>query len=177
MDKETPSNDPPLPFLPLSSVGFDAHAFASNDGEEKALWLCHVKIPHHPPLLGVSDADVALHALTDALLGLAAEGDIGVHFPPDNPKWKNACSVQFVQKGIDFLNKKRIQLTHIDLTLICETPKISLYREEMRQSLAKILPLPKEHISVKASTTEKMGFTGRKEGIVAIASASAVLPL
>jgi 2-C-methyl-D-erythritol 4-phosphate cytidylyltransferase / 2-C-methyl-D-erythritol 2,4-cyclodiphosphate synthase len=153
-------------------TGFDVHAFEDGD----AVILCGVKIPHTHKLKGHSDADVGLHALVDALLGAVAEGDIGQHFPPSDAQWKNADSGMFVEHVRNIIARKGGRITHVDITLICERPKIGGYRDVMRQKVADLLQLPLHRVSVKATTTEKLGFTGREEGIAAQAVASVVLP-
>lgn len=151
--------------------GFDVHAFTDGNG----VTLCGIEIPHTQALAGHSDADVALHALTDALLGAIAEGDIGSHFPPSDPKWRGAASHIFLTHARDLIAGKGGRISNIDLTLICEAPKIGPYRDAMRASLATLLNLDTGRISVKATTTEKLGFTGRGEGIAAQATAAIYL--
>ena len=127
-------------------------------------------------LIGHSDADVALHALTDALLGAAALGDIGDHFPPTDPQWKGVASSRFLRHACELISAKGGIIDHIDLTLVCETPKIKPNRETMRHSLRDIMNIPLDSISLKATTTEGMGFTGRSEGIAAQAIATVRIP-
>jgi 2-C-methyl-D-erythritol 4-phosphate cytidylyltransferase / 2-C-methyl-D-erythritol 2,4-cyclodiphosphate synthase len=148
--------------------GFDVHAF----GGDGPVWLCGVAIPHARGLAGHSDADVALHALTDALLGAAALGDIGDHFPPSDPQWRGAASRLFLEHAVGLIAARGGIIDNVDLTLICETPRIGPYRDSMRASLAGLLRLPAARISVKATTTERLGFTGRAEGIAAQAVAT-----
>lgn len=148
--------------------GFDVHRFGPGDH----VWLCGVKVPHDHALIGHSDADVGLHALTDALLGAAAMGDIGDHFPPSDPKWRGAPSDQFLVHARDLILARGGIIDHVDVTLICETPKVAPHRDTMRQRVAALLRLSVEGVSIKATTTEKLGFTGRKEGIAAQATAS-----
>ena len=158
--------------------GYDVHAFASNQQPAtNNLTLCGVSIPHSRTLEGHSDADVGLHALVDALLGAASEGDIGVHFPPSNAKWKGADSAQFVTYTRDLIKAKGGVISHVDITLICEKPKITPHRETMRARIAELLELDIARVSVKATTTEKLGFTGREEGIAAQAIATIKLPV
>ncbi|MET3667289.1 bifunctional 2-C-methyl-D-erythritol 4-phosphate cytidylyltransferase/2-C-methyl-D-erythritol 2,4-cyclodiphosphate synthase [Caulobacter sp. 1776] len=145
--------------------GFDAHRWGP--GEE--VWLCGVAIKHDETLIGHSDADAGLHALTDAILGAIGEGDIGDHFPPTDPKWKGAASDQFLKHAAELVTAKGGAIVNVDVTLICERPKIKPHRQAMRERLARILDLPVDRISVKATTTEKMGFTGRGEGLAASA--------
>ncbi|MCA8888545.1 MAG: 2-C-methyl-D-erythritol 2,4-cyclodiphosphate synthase, partial [Parvularculaceae bacterium] len=123
-----------------------------------------------------SDADVGMHALTDAILGAIAQGDIGDHFPPSEPKWKGAPSRIFLEKARDLVAQAGGEITHCDITIICEAPKIGPHRDAMRQSLAEILRIDVGRISVKATTTEQLGFTGRREGVAALATASVKLP-
>ena len=155
-----------------TGLGFDVHAFA--EGED--LWLGGVLIPHARGLSGHSDADVALHALTDALLGAAGEGDIGDHFPPSDPQWKGAASSRFVEHARALIEGKGGIVDHADITIICEAPKIGPHRAEIRQAIADLLRLPVQRISVKATTTERLGFTGRGEGIAAQAVATIRMP-
>ena len=152
---------------PRFGSGYDVHALEPGDG----VTLCGVKIPHTHSLVGHSDADVAWHALTDAILGAAALGDIGDHFPPSDPQWKGAPSDLFLKHAVEIARRAGWDLTSCDLTLICEAPKIKPHREAMRARTADVTGLPIDAISVKATTTEGLGFTGRKEGIAAQASA------
>ena len=152
---------------PRFGTGYDVHALEPGDG----VTLCGVKIPHTHSLAGHSDADVAWHALTDAILGGAALGDIGDHFPPSDPQWKGAPSDLFLKHAVDIVRDAGWVLTSCDLTLICEAPKIKPHREAMRQRTAEVTGLALDAVSVKATTTEGLGFTGRKEGIAAQASA------
>lgn len=147
--------------------GFDVHAFTTGDH----VWLCGVKLPHGRALLGHSDADVAMHALTDALYGALAEGDIGVHFPPSDPQWKGAASDIFLRHAIGRVRARGYALANCDVTILCERPKIGPHQGAMRAALAEIMQVEAERISVKATTTEKLGFTGREEGIAAQATA------
>jgi 2-C-methyl-D-erythritol 4-phosphate cytidylyltransferase/2-C-methyl-D-erythritol 2,4-cyclodiphosphate synthase len=149
-------------------MGFDVHAF----GGTGPLWLGGVAIPHERGLAGHSDADVALHALTDALLGAAALGDIGDHFPPSNPQWKGAPSRLFLEHAAALIRDSGGVIDHVDLTIICEAPKIGPHRLAIRSTIAELLRLPLTRVSVKATTTERLGFTGRTEGIAAQAVAT-----
>jgi 2-C-methyl-D-erythritol 4-phosphate cytidylyltransferase/2-C-methyl-D-erythritol 2,4-cyclodiphosphate synthase len=151
-----------------SATGFDVHRLA--EGEE--LWLGGILIPHDRGLSGHSDADVALHAITDALLGTIAEGDIGTHFPPSDPQWRGADSAQFLEHAASLVRARGGIIDFIDLTLICEAPKIGPHRAPMRDRIAALLRLEPGQISVKATTTERLGFTGRGEGIAAQAIAT-----
>jgi 2-C-methyl-D-erythritol 4-phosphate cytidylyltransferase/2-C-methyl-D-erythritol 2,4-cyclodiphosphate synthase len=153
-------------------LGFDAHRFGPGDG----VWLCGVKIPHDQTLIGHSDADAGLHALTDAILGAIGEGDIGDHFPPTDPQWRGAASSVFLEHAAALVAGRGGRLVNLDVTLICERPKIKPHREAMRQNLASLLGLPVSAVSVKATTTEAMGFTGREEGLAAQAIATVELP-
>lgn len=155
-----------------TGTGYDVHRLA--DG--LPLWLCGVQIPHSAGLAGHSDADVAIHALVDALLGALAEGDIGTHFPPSDPQWRGAPSARFLAFARDRVTARGGRITHVDLTIICEAPKIGPHRQAMRARLSDLLSIPPERISLKATTTEGLGFTGRREGIAAQAVATIVLP-
>jgi 2-C-methyl-D-erythritol 4-phosphate cytidylyltransferase/2-C-methyl-D-erythritol 2,4-cyclodiphosphate synthase len=152
--------------------GFDAHRW----GPGESVWLCGVEIAHDETLIGHSDADAGLHALTDALLGAVGEGDIGDHFPPTDPQWKGAASDRFLIHAADLVRAKGGVIINVDVTLICERPKIKPHRAAMRQRLAEILALPLDRVSVKATTTEKMGFTGRGEGLAAQAIVAVETP-
>ncbi len=151
-----------------TGLGFDVHAF----GGEGPLWLCGVSVPHERGLVGHSDADVPLHALTDALLGAAALGDIGDHFPPSDPRWKGASSGFFLQHAASLIIGLGGTIDHVDVTIICEKPKIGPFRDRMRDSIANLLRVDRSRVSVKATTTERLGFTGREEGIAAQAIAT-----
>ena len=155
-----------------SASGFDVHRLVA--GEE--MWLGGVLIPYHLGLSGHSDADVALHAITDAVLGTIAAGDIGTHFPPSDPKWKGAASAQFLEHAISLVAERGGQVTFVDLTIMCEAPKIGPHREPMRARIAELCRLTPDRVSVKATTTERLGFTGRGEGIAAQAVATTRLP-
>ncbi|MEL1250318.1 bifunctional 2-C-methyl-D-erythritol 4-phosphate cytidylyltransferase/2-C-methyl-D-erythritol 2,4-cyclodiphosphate synthase [Aurantiacibacter gilvus] len=150
--------------------GYDVHRLAA--GEE--LWLCGVRIDHDKGLAGHSDADVGLHAVVDAVLGAIAQGDIGQHFPPTDPQWKGAPSARFVEHAVKLASEAGYVIGNVDLTLICEAPKIGPHRDTMRARLAELLDASIEQVSVKATTTEKLGFTGRGEGIAAQAVATLV---
>ncbi|MGH6968242.1 MAG: bifunctional 2-C-methyl-D-erythritol 4-phosphate cytidylyltransferase/2-C-methyl-D-erythritol 2,4-cyclodiphosphate synthase [Stellaceae bacterium] len=153
--------------------GFDVHAFGPGDH----VWLCGIKVPHGHGLVGHSDADCGLHALTDAILGALGAGDIGVHFPPSNPQWRGAPSHRFLRHAADLVARADGGIAHVDVTLICESPKISPHRAAMVARIAEILGLDPQRVSVKATTTERLGFTGRGEGIAAQAVATLRLPL
>ena len=154
-------------------MGFDAHRW----GPGSSVWLCGVEIPHDQTLIGHSDADAGLHALTDAILGAIGQGDIGDHFPPTDPQWKGAASDLFLEHAARLVRDGGGRLVHVDVTLICERPKVKPHREAMRARLAEILSLPLDAVSVKATTTEAMGFTGRGEGLAAQAIATVELPV
>jgi 2-C-methyl-D-erythritol 4-phosphate cytidylyltransferase/2-C-methyl-D-erythritol 2,4-cyclodiphosphate synthase len=147
--------------------GYDVHAFCAGDG----VWLCGIKVPHHNALLGHSDADVGMHALTDAIYGALAEGDIGQHFPPSDPQWKGADSQIFLKHAADLARTRGFTITSADVTLVCERPKIGPHAIAMRQALAAIMGVDVARVSVKATTSERLGFTGREEGIAALATA------
>ena len=148
--------------------GFDVHAFT--EGNE--VTLCGIKIPFSKKLLGHSDADVGLHAITDAIYGAIAAGDIGTHFPPNNPAWKDTSSDIFLKHAVQLADKLGYQINNVDCTIICEKPKIGPLSDKMKSSISKIMQLDKNRISVKATTSEKLGFTGREEGIAALATVS-----
>jgi 2-C-methyl-D-erythritol 4-phosphate cytidylyltransferase / 2-C-methyl-D-erythritol 2,4-cyclodiphosphate synthase len=151
--------------------GYDVHAFTEGDH----VWLCGVKVPHDKALLGHSDADVGMHALTDAIYGALAEGDIGRHFPPSDPQWKGAASHIFLRHAADLMATRGYKLANCDVTLVCERPKIGPHAQAMQQELARILGVDAGLVSVKATTSERLGFTGREEGIAALATAALVL--
>ena len=153
-----------------TGTGFDVHRLA--EGEE--LWLCGIRIEHDRGLSGHSDADVGLHAVVDAILGACALGDIGEHFPPSDPRWKGAASGQFVTHAVALAAEAGYAVGNVDLTLICEAPKIGPYREAMRGKLAALMGVHPGQVSIKATTTERLGFTGRGEGIAAQAAATLV---
>ena len=157
----------PMTASPRLGTGFDVHAFEPGDH----VTLCGIAIPHSQKLSGHSDADVAWHALTDAILGAAALGDIGDHFPPSDPQWKGAESELFLAHAVKIAREAGWQVTSCDMTVICEAPKVKPHREAMRQRTSEVTGLPMDAISVKATTTEGLGFTGRGEGIAAQASA------
>jgi 2-C-methyl-D-erythritol 4-phosphate cytidylyltransferase/2-C-methyl-D-erythritol 2,4-cyclodiphosphate synthase len=157
--------------------GFDAHRWGPHpEGRGESVWLCGIEIAHVETLIGHSDADAGLHALTDAILGAIGEGDIGDHFPPTDPQWKGASSDKFLIHAVDLVRQRGGTLVNVDVTLICERPKIKPHRAAMRERLAQILDLPLDRVSVKATTTEGMGFTGRGEGLAAQAIAVVETP-
>ena len=151
-----------------TGMGFDVHSFEPGDG----VWIGGVRIPHDRSLKGHSDADVGLHAVTDALLGAIAAGDIGDHFPPSDPQWRGAPSSLFLEHARNLVETKGGRIEHVDLTIICEAPRIGPHREAMRARIGELLRLRTDRISVKATTTERLGFTGRGEGIAAQAIAT-----
>jgi 2-C-methyl-D-erythritol 4-phosphate cytidylyltransferase/2-C-methyl-D-erythritol 2,4-cyclodiphosphate synthase len=149
-------------------TGFDAHRFGPGDH----VMLCGVRIAHDKGLLGHSDADAGWHALVDAILGALGEGDIGAHFPPSDPQWKGAASERFLRHAAELVAAAGARILHVDVTLVCERPKIGPHREAMRSRTAEVLKLPLSRVSVKATTTEGMGFVGREEGLAAQATAT-----
>lgn len=155
-----------------SAMGYDAHRFTEGDH----VWLCGVQVPHDHGLLGHSDADAGLHALTDAVLGCISAGDIGQHFPPTDERWRGAPSWKFLDHANRLVKDKGGVILHCDVTLICERPKIGPHRDAMRARIAEILSIGIERVSVKATTTEGMGYTGRREGLAAQAVATVRLP-
>ncbi|MGH7026678.1 bifunctional 2-C-methyl-D-erythritol 4-phosphate cytidylyltransferase/2-C-methyl-D-erythritol 2,4-cyclodiphosphate synthase [Brevundimonas sp.] len=152
--------------------GYDVHRW----GPGTSVWLCGVEIPHDQTLIGHSDADAGLHALTDAILGAIADGDIGDHFPPSDPQWKGASSDRFLVYAAERVAARGGRIVNVDVTLICEQPKVKPHRQAMRERLAELLKLPLDTVSVKATTTEGLGFTGRGEGLAAQAVATVELP-
>lgn len=150
--------------------GFDVHAFGPGDH----VTLCGIDVPHSHGLVGHSDADVGMHTITDAIYGALAEGDIGTHFPPSDPQWKGAASDIFLTHAVDLARDKGFQITNVDCTLICEFPKIGPHAQTMRARLSEIMGLEIARISVKATTSERLGFTGRGEGIACIATCAMV---
>ena len=155
-----------------TALGFDVHGF----GPGNAVMLGGIAIPHAQALAGHSDADVALHALTDAVLGAVGAGDIGKHFPPSDPQWRGASSDRFLRHAVGLLEAAGGRIVHLDLTLICEAPRIGPHREAMVDSIARIAGVARDRVSVKATTTEGLGFTGRREGIAAQAVATVEVP-
>lgn len=152
--------------ISVMGMGFDVHRLVAGE----SLWLCGVELTHSHGLSGHSDADVGLHALTDALLGAIGAGDIGDHFPPSDERWRGARSDQFLAHAVQLTRDAGARLEHLDVTLICEAPKIGPHKAAMRQRIGDIVDLPIEHVSVKATTTEALGFSGRREGIAAQAA-------
>ena len=154
------------------ATGYDVHAFGPGD----AVILCGVRIPHQKKLVGHSDADVGMHALTDALLGTIADGDIGVHFPPSDARWRGAASKLFLKDAVARVKARGGEIVHVDVTFICEAPRVGPHRDAMRAKLAECLGLDVAEISIKATTNEGLGFVGRGEGIAAMATATVRLP-
>lgn len=155
-----------------TGMGFDVHAFAPGE----ALWLGGIRIPYERGLKGHSDADVLLHAITDALLGAVGAGDIGDHFPPSDPQWRGAASSLFVEHARALIEARGGRIDHVDATLICEAPRLAPHRDAMRNSVAALLRLAPARVSIKATTTERLGFTGRGEGMAAQVIATVRLP-
>jgi len=153
-------------------TGYDVHSFEPGD----AVWLCGVRIPYKAKLNGHSDADVALHALTDAILGAIGEGDIGVHFPPSDMQWKGAASTIFLRHASELVARLGGRIVNCDVTIVAEAPKIGPHASAMRAVIAETLGISASRVAVKATTNEKLGFIGREEGIVAMASASVEVP-
>ncbi len=153
--------------------GYDVHAFGPGDH----VWLGGVKIAHDHGLVGHSDADVLSHAITDALLGALADGDIGSHFPPSDPQWRGAASRIFLAAAAAKVRARGGAISHIDATVVCERPKLGPHRDAIRASIAKIVEIPLDRVAVKATTSERLGFTGREEGIASLAIATIRLPL
>ena len=153
-------------------TGFDVHCFEPGDG----VWLGGVKIPHDKKLKGHSDADVALHALTDAILGAIGEGDIGVHFPPSDMQWRGMASTVFLKHAGKLVTEAGGRIVNLDVTIVCEAPRIAVHVPAMREVIGAALGIATSRIAVKATTSEQLGFTGREEGIVAMASASVEMP-
>jgi 2-C-methyl-D-erythritol 4-phosphate cytidylyltransferase/2-C-methyl-D-erythritol 2,4-cyclodiphosphate synthase len=155
-----------------TASGYDVHAFGDGDH----LMICGVRVPHSRGFLAHSDGDVGLHALVDAILGALADGDIGSHFPPSDIRWKGASSDRFLTYALERVAARGGRIAHLDVTLICERPKIGPYRDAMRARIAEITSLSLSRVAVKATTSERLGFTGREEGIAAMASATLRLP-
>jgi 2-C-methyl-D-erythritol 4-phosphate cytidylyltransferase/2-C-methyl-D-erythritol 2,4-cyclodiphosphate synthase len=156
-----------------TGMGVDVHAFGPGDH----VMLGGLRIPHERGLLGHSDADVVLHALTDALLGALAEGDIGEHFPPGDPRWRDASSDQFLAFAVERLARRGGLIANLDVTIVCEAPRLSPHRDAMRARIAAIAGIDGERVAVKATTSEQLGFLGRGEGIAALAMATVRLPI
>ena len=157
-----------------TGTGFDVHRFSEGTGP---IMICGIGVEHDQSLDAHSDGDVGIHALCDAIFGALCDGDIGMHFPPSDDKWKDAASDQFLAYAVDKIIKAGAELRHVDVTILCETPKIGPHRDKMREQLASLCNIPMSRVSVKATTTEKLGFTGRAEGIAAQAAATIALPM
>lgn len=160
-----------------TGMGFDVHGFGAAGDDESHVMLCGVAVPYEAGLIGHSDADVGLHALTDALLGAIGAGDIGSHFPPEDAKWRGASSETFVHRAVELIAERGGRIGHVDITLVLERPKIAPYRDKMRARIAELLGLAEGKVSVKATSTDKLGFVGRGEGIAAQAVATVRLPV
>jgi 2-C-methyl-D-erythritol 4-phosphate cytidylyltransferase/2-C-methyl-D-erythritol 2,4-cyclodiphosphate synthase len=155
-----------------TGFGFDVHQFGDGDH----VMLGGVRVPFHRGLAGHSDADVVLHALVDALLGAISDGDIGVHFPPSDPQWRGASSDRFLAFAVERVRARGGRISHLDITVVCEAPRVGPHRDAIRARVAEIAGLPVARVAIKATTSEKMGFTGRSEGMVAFANATVRLP-
>lgn len=163
--KKNYNSDKPQPIIRVGS-GFDVHEFTSGE----YVTLCGVRIPFNKKLKGHSDADVGIHTIVDAILGALSYGDIGDHFPPSDKKWKNADSMIFLERCYHFVKNSNSEIVHIDLTFICEEPKLTKYKNKMKMKISEILKITDNKINIKATTTESLGFLGRKEGIAALAT-------
>lgn len=152
--------------------GFDVHAFGPGDH----VTLCGVQVPYERGLVGHSDADVGMHTVTDAIYGALARGDIGQHFPPSDPQWKGAASDIFLRHAVRMAREMGFEISNVDCTLICEEPKVGPHAAKMRAAMAEIMDLDIDRVSVKATTSERLGFTGRGEGIACIATAALIKP-
>jgi 2-C-methyl-D-erythritol 4-phosphate cytidylyltransferase / 2-C-methyl-D-erythritol 2,4-cyclodiphosphate synthase len=160
------------PMRMVAAQGYDVHRFCDGDH----IWLGGVRIAHSQGVEAHSDGDVILHALTDALLGALADGDIGTHFPPSDPRWRGASSDRFLRFAAQQVAARGGRITHLDVTLVCEAPRIGPHRAAMQARIAEIAGVTPEQVGIKATTSEKMGFTGRHEGLAALAMASLLLP-
>lgn len=162
----------PMSAITRVGTGFDVHAFGDGDH----VWLGGVQIAHNQGVLAHSDGDVVLHALTDALLGALCDGDIGAHFPPSDPQWRGAASDRFLSFAAQRVRDRGGAIDHLDVTILCEHPRIGPYRDVIRERIAAIAAVPFDSVSIKATTTERLGFTGRGEGLAALATATIRLP-
>lgn len=160
----------------LSGMGFDVHALVPTSKENNTIPLCGIAVPCPFEIIAHSDGDVALHALVDAILGAIGAGDIGEHFSPNDSQWRNKNSAHFVSHAMQLCREKNATLVNADIIIICEAPKINNYKKLMRENLAALLLLPIDRVNIKATTTEKLGFLGRKEGIAAQAIVSVKMP-
>ncbi len=172
LEAERRSKSGSMTYITKLGTGFDVHAF----GEGDHVWLGGIRVPHDRGVIAHSDGDVILHALTDAILGALADGDIGTHFPPSDPQWRGASSDRFLAHAVNLVRERGGIVDHLDTTLLCEKPRLGPHREAMRQRIAEIAGLRLDQVSLKATTTEKLGFTGRSEGIAAQAAATIRLP-
>jgi len=163
---------PAVQLVTRVGTGYDVHAFGPGDH----VWLGGVRIEHERGVTAHSDGDVALHALTDALLGALADGDIGSHFPPSDPQWRGARSAQFLAFAAERVRVRGGRIDHLDLTIVCEAPKVGPHREAMRAAIAAAAAIAPQRVAIKATTSERMGFTGRREGLAALATATIRLP-
>jgi 2-C-methyl-D-erythritol 4-phosphate cytidylyltransferase/2-C-methyl-D-erythritol 2,4-cyclodiphosphate synthase len=161
-----------MTYLTRMGTGFDVHAFTDGDH----VWLGGIRVPHTRGVLAHSDGDVILHALTDAILGALADGDIGTHFPPSDSQWRGASSDRFLAHAAERVRARAGFIDHLDVTLLCEAPRLGPHRDAMRRRIAEIAGLRVDQVSLKATTTEKLGFTGRGEGLAAQAAATIRLP-
>ncbi|MGC1695204.1 MAG: bifunctional 2-C-methyl-D-erythritol 4-phosphate cytidylyltransferase/2-C-methyl-D-erythritol 2,4-cyclodiphosphate synthase [Pseudolabrys sp.] len=159
-----------------TGAGIDVHAFGQNTDFGDHVTIGGIRIPHGQALTGHSDADVALHALVDAILGALAEGDIGAHFPPSDPQWRGTASDRFLTFAVERVQARGGRIAHLDLTIVCESPKIGPHRDAIRGNIARLAGIDAGRVAVKATTSEKLGFTGRGEGIAAYATATIRLP-
>ena len=155
-----------------TGFGTDVHQFTDGDH----IWLGGVKIPHSQGVTGHSDADVALHSLVDAILGALSEADIGTHFPPSDPQWRGASSDRFLAFAVERVRARGGLIAHLDISVVCEAPRVGPHRDAMRARIAEIAGVSPERVAIKATTCEKLGFIGRGEGIVAFATATVRLP-
>ncbi|MGZ8323742.1 MAG: 2-C-methyl-D-erythritol 2,4-cyclodiphosphate synthase, partial [Rhodoplanes sp.] len=155
-----------------TGLGYDVHAFTAGDH----VMLGGVRIPHDCGVAGHSDADVALHALVDAILGALADGDIGMHFPPSDPQWRGASSDRFLTFAVERVRQRGGLIAHLDVAIVCEAPRIGPHREAIRARIAAIAGIAPDRVGLKATTSEKLGFTGRREGLAAYATATIRLP-
>jgi 2-C-methyl-D-erythritol 4-phosphate cytidylyltransferase/2-C-methyl-D-erythritol 2,4-cyclodiphosphate synthase len=164
--------EPPAPMRVIVAQGYDVHRFGPGDH----VWLGGVRIDHSQGVEAHSDGDVILHALTDALLGALGDGDIGVHFPPSDARWRGASSDQFLAFAVQRVTARGGRISHLDITLVCEAPRIGPHRDAITARIAGIAGLMRDQVGLKATTSERMGFTGRGEGLAALAMATVLLP-
>jgi 2-C-methyl-D-erythritol 4-phosphate cytidylyltransferase/2-C-methyl-D-erythritol 2,4-cyclodiphosphate synthase len=170
---EAPRTESSAPVVePRTATGFDVHRFGPGDH----VMICGVRVPHDAGVVAHSDGDVGLHALVDALLGALGAGDIGSHFPPSDPQWRHVDSALFVRHALGLVRARGATISHVDITVLCERPKIGPHRVAMVARLSDLLGIDSERVSVKATTTEQLGFTGRREGLAAQAIATLLVP-